>query len=393
MKAPRLVVALIATVTLATAAACSSSGSQSQGSQEHAGGGGHDPVKLQLLAEVAGESPVAVNDYDDAYKMAIADINARGGLLGSKVTGLRTSAPLDNQGAVSAFLKAAQTDPTAIIGYPADTQVAAAASRIAQAKIPFLGLSDVVDSVTQNQKAGSPYLFQLRAADNAKTAAQDAQYLIQNLDKKRIGIMYADTPSNLADLAAASKEAKKLGATVVAERKHSLKTTDFTGDILAMKSAKADGIVLLTYPNQEAIVLKQMAQNGYNVPLTGTTSVETMIVNKIGTVAPGQHIYGDLDCNVQEKSPKWAARFEKKFHTPASDVSAGTYDAVMYVAKAIKKAKSTDPDKVRAAMASIKYTDGVCSGNMYSDARGVIQHGTVMVDYSVKPPKVVKRYP
>ena len=76
----------------------------------------------------------------------------------------------------------------------------------------------------------------------------------------------------------------------------------------------------------------------------------------------------------------------------ASDVAAGTYDAVMFVAAAIKQADSTDPDDVRKAMDSLKYTDGVCSADMHADDLGVLQHGTVMVDYSVDPAKVVATY-
>jgi branched-chain amino acid transport system substrate-binding protein len=350
-------------------------------------------VKLELLAEIAGESAVAVNDYNNAYKMAISDINAAGGVLGSQVVGLRTPAPLDTQGTVSAYLKATQAKPAAIIGFPADFQVAAAATQIAQAGIPFLSTADVVSTVTQDQKAGDPFLFQLRAADNPASAADDATYLIQSLGEKKIGVMYIDVPSSGPDVAAITAKVKSLGATIVAERKHSLTTTDLTGDILAMKSAGAQGLVLITYPNQEAIALKQMAQNSFNVPVTGTTSVETLVVNKIGTIAPGQHVYGALDCNVDEKSPAWAARYTALYHVPASDISAGTYDAVMFVAKAIEAAKSTDPAKVRAAMASITYTQGVCSADMHADAQGVIQHGTVMVDYSAVPAKVVQTYP
>lgn len=368
--------------------ACGSSESGSDGGADASGG----PVKLQLLAEVAGESAVAVNSYNNAYQMAVDDLNKDGGLLGQDVVAERTPAPLDPQGSVSAYLKAVQSHPTAILGFPANFQVAAAATQIAQSKIPFVSTANVEPTVTRDQAAGSEWLYQLRAADNIESARQDADYLIQNLGATKIGVMYVDVASSPDRVKAVEDEASSLGADVVEERKHSLTTTDLTGDILAMKSAGVDGIVILSYPNQLALAFKQMAQNDLTVPITATTSLETFIVNGIGTVPDGQKAFAVLDCNVPERSPDWAARYQDLYDEPASDVAAGTYDTVMYIAAAIKKAGSTAPDDVREAMDSLQYSDGVCSDDMHSDDLGVLQHGTVMVDYSVDPAKVVETY-
>ena len=398
--APVVVVALAATL-----AACSSSGGGTKSTGSAAGSVAPaatssgsaavdlGPIKFQLLAEIAGESAVAVNSYYNAYKMAVDDINAKGGILGSKVDGERTPAPLTPQGSVSAFLKAASTKPTAMIGFPANFQAAAAASQIAQTKIPFVSTANVEPTIDRDQKAGSPWLYQLRSSDNIASAGQDADYLVQKLGAKKIGIMYIDVASSPARVAKVKSEVTRLGGTVVAERKHSLTTTDLTGDILAMKSAGADGLVILSYPNQLALAFKQMAQNGYTPPVTATTSLETLIVNKIGTVPSGLKAYAVLDCNVDQSDPAWAKRYTAEFKEPASDVAAGTYDAVMFVAKAIEQAKSTKPDAVRTAMDSLKYTTGVCSKNIYADKQGVLEHGTVMVDYSTSPAKVVTTYP
>lgn len=389
MKHSRLKTAVVLMALAFTAACGSSDGGDSSGVDAKGAGG---PVKFQLLAEIAGESPVAVNSYNNAYKMAIDDLNADGGLLGQDVIGERTPAPLDPQGAVSAYLKAVQSKPTAIIGFPANTQVAAAATQIAQSQIPFLSTANVEPTITRDQDAGSEWLYQLRAADNIASARQDARYLIEELGVTKIGIMYVDVPSSPDRVKAVEDETTSLGGKVVEERKHALTTTDLTADVLAMKSAGAEGIVILSYPNQLAVAFKQMAQNGVTVPVTATTSLETFIVNGIGTVPSGQKAFAVLDCNVPERSPDWAHRYTDLYDEPASDVAAGTYDSVMFIAEAIRKAGSTDPNDVREAMDSLQYDDGVCSADMHVDKQGVVQHGTVMVDYSVDPPKVVATY-
>jgi branched-chain amino acid transport system substrate-binding protein len=381
-----------AVVVLGALALVSACGNDSDGG----GGGGEESpqgqVTLHLLAEVAGESAVAVNSYNNAYEMAIEDLNADGGLLGNDVVGERTPAPLDPQGSVTAYLKAAQSKPTAILGFPANFQAAAAATQIDQTGIPFISTANLEPTIARDGEAGSEWLYQLRAADNVVSAKQDARYLVEELGVSKVGIMYIDVPASPARVEGIKEEVESLGGEVVEERKHSLTATDLTGDVLAMKEAGAEGLVILSFPNQLALAFKQMAQNDVTIPVTATTSLETFIVNGIGTVPEGQKAFGVLDCNVPEKSPDWAARYQEKYDEPASDVAAGTYDSVMFIAAAVEKAGSTEPDAVREAMDELQYDDGVCSDDMHVDEQGVIQHGTVMVDYSVDPAVVVATY-
>lgn len=405
MKASRKVRPLTAAVSALglvaiLAAACGSSGGGSSTSTSTTSGGTQSssfklssPVKFVLLAEIAGESSVAVNDYWNAARMAVGDINAAGGIGGQKVQLIRYPAPLTPAGSVSAYLKAEQAQPTAIVGFPANFQAVAAAQQIKQAGIPFICPCNVDPSILRNGKLGSPSLYILRAADGITSAKDQGEFVVNNLHAKKVAILYADTPSNVAAVAAAKSAVQSAGGQVVYTHANSITATDLTSDVLSLKSDNADVVLDLDYPNQEAILLQEMLQNGEgNIPVVSATSAETLVTNNLAKGAALNNLYGDLDCNVVQRSPGWSARYQKTYHEAAADISAGTYDAFRFLAAAIESAKSTTPSAVEQAMNTIHYTKAVCSADMHADSTGVLQHGTVMVYFGHGQRKTVETY-
>jgi branched-chain amino acid transport system substrate-binding protein len=75
------------------------------------------------------------------------------------------------------------------------------------------------------------------------------------------------------------------------------------------------------------------------------------------------------------------AAFKKKFNADVQIYSPYTYDAVMVMVEAMKKANSAEPAKYLPELAKIKYK-GV-TGDIEFDAKGDMKHGTLTL-YSYK---------
>jgi branched-chain amino acid transport system substrate-binding protein len=91
---------LAGSVAMMALAACSSGGAG--GSSSHGISG---PIKLVGLWEVKGESPAAIDDYQNGAALAIEQITAAGGIAGKPVTLDRVPlSPSDPQKATSQFL-------------------------------------------------------------------------------------------------------------------------------------------------------------------------------------------------------------------------------------------------------------------------------------------------
>ncbi|MFG6883249.1 ABC transporter substrate-binding protein, partial [Burkholderia pseudomallei] len=84
-----------------------------------------------------------------------------------------------------------------------------------------------------------------------------------------------------------------------------------------------------------------------------------------------------------EKMPGGAAfkaKYEKRFGQPIQIYAPFTYDAVYIIVDAMKRANSTDPAKIVAAMPKTNYTGVI--GTTTFDSKGDLQHGVIsLYDY------------
>jgi branched-chain amino acid transport system substrate-binding protein len=74
------------------------------------------------------------------------------------------------------------------------------------------------------------------------------------------------------------------------------------------------------------------------------------------------------------------AKYEKRFGQPIQIYAPFTYDAVYIIADAMKRANSTDPAKILAAMPTTDYKGVI--GETTFDSHGDLQHGVIsLYDY------------
>src|SRR5436853_5335718 len=73
------------------------------------------PMKIVLLAEKKGESSAAIPNFFDGASLALADLNAKGGVGGRPVDMKTIPAPLDPARAENALLQAFDEKPAGLI--------------------------------------------------------------------------------------------------------------------------------------------------------------------------------------------------------------------------------------------------------------------------------------
>ena len=123
--------------------------------------------------------------------------------LGSKVEYSRIPAPVAPAGAENAFQQARDQNPNAIIGFPASSQGIAVSESIKSAGIPFFTLSSG-EQLVKNGPNGAKNLFLIRPVDTLEFTAQ-AQYAVDTLKKKKIGLVCVDNATGVNGCNAARK--------------------------------------------------------------------------------------------------------------------------------------------------------------------------------------------
>jgi ABC-type branched-subunit amino acid transport system substrate-binding protein len=339
-----------------------------------------------MLAEIVGESPIAVNSFHYGASMAVDQINKAGGIGGQQVQYVRFPiSPLDPQQANAAYLKALDQNPTIIMGLPgAGTLLAAVSPNVERGGIPVLDVSPGDDTTRFGAKGASQYAWMMEPYTPA-TAAVSTQFVIQDLGAKKVGLMGTNEVYGSGGIASSKQVLSAAGLQPFAVRQYSPTASDLTPEVLAMKGA--DAVLDWGYPNPLAVQLNQFQQNGLNIPTLSGGSSAIVADNKLATGASIAKLYGALTCNPSGASSgalaTFASAYQQRWGEKASEESGSAYDTV-YVAKAaIEAAGSTDPAAINNALSKITLTDHiVCSTKYHADGAHNLDHDITISSWS-----------
>ena len=111
----------------------------------------------------------------------------------------------------------------------------------------------------------------------------------------------------------------------------------------------------MTFEGDLGIFARQLRQLGVRIPWVGSPSiVNTTALSLAGPALHGTYGVADYAVDVTPASKSFADRYQALYKANADGQSSWTFDAVNLLAKAIGDAGSTEPEKIRAALAAIR---------------------------------------
>jgi branched-chain amino acid transport system substrate-binding protein len=154
------------------------------------------------------------------------------------------------------------------------------------------------------------------------------------------------------------------GITIAASEAYDAKETDLTGVLTKIKGADVQAVVNWSVVPAQALVAKNMKQIGFNVPLFQSHGFGNIKYVQAGgeaangTIFPcGRLLVADVlpADNPQKKLlVDYRSSYETRYKEDASTFGGHAYDALLLLTEAIKKAGSTDTDKVRDALENLQ---------------------------------------
>ncbi|MCX6548743.1 MAG: ABC transporter substrate-binding protein, partial [Acidobacteria bacterium] len=248
-----------------------------------------DTVKIALTGPFSGGSaPMGVSARDGS-KLAIAEINAAGGIqVGAKKMKIeiieRDDEAKNERGALIAQELAAMSDLSGVIG-TVNTGVCMAGDKHLQEK----GITKIIcpaagsASMTQWSKAGVKDLSIFRFA--AHDGIQAAMVVEEAINRKftKVAVVFDSTNYGVSGRDDMLDQIKKQGnkLEVVAQEKFNIGDKDMTAQLLRAKSAGAQAILIWGIGPELAAVSNGMAKIGIKAPLIGgwTLSMSNFIDN------------------------------------------------------------------------------------------------------------------
>ena len=329
-------------------------------------------IKIGQVVPITGPAAEAGKYAMAGAKIALDEINKKGGILGKQVEIITEDDQTTNPGAVLAFSKlATNPDIVAFVTSIRSTQVHAMAPDIAKiAKPTMFGGTD--PTLT---KLGNPWLFRCRPNDTF-SGKVIAEFGVKELGLKKWGIVHSTDAFGTNGMKALEASLLALGVTPVAIQGYANQSQDFTPVVLALKQAGIDIISsYFTFENDLGIFARQLRQLGVNAPWVGSPSIVNTTAIKLAGAALN-NTYGVADY-AEDSSPEakaFANNYRALMKVAPDNQSSWTFDAMNLLAAAINKAGKTDPAAVREAMLSIKGYKGA-EGEYNFDKNGDGLHG------------------
>ena len=251
----------------------------------------------------------------------------------------------------------------AIIGTYGSSLAMAGGEVAEKAGIPMVGTSFTNPLVSLGKK----YVFRVCFIDPFQGAGA-ADYALKELKAKSAAMLIEVTEDYSVGLGNFFKQNfTKNGGKIVSVMNYQKGDQDFTAQLTEIISKNPDVLYIPANFAEGAIIMRQARELGAKFSILGGDAMDNPEMVKIGGESVEGFSYTSFaySPNMPEKlmSPiqkQFTAQWRKAF--PGKDPAALTgcgYDAYLLIYNAIKNAKSTDPEKITAAIASTKDMPGV----------------------------------
>src|ERR1700719_2395256 len=316
-----------------------------------------DPIKIGVIAEAQA---IAGASIPQAAQMAADEINAKGGVDGRKIE----IVPYDNHSSsadsVRAFQRAVNEDKVhAVISSYISEVVLALMPWASRLKTPFItpgAASNEITKAINKDYDKNKYTFHgyLTSAALATSVCDAAKDLLVDGKKMKTAVIMSEDAAWTKPLDVGYEEClPKIGLKVLDHIRSSPDTTDFTPIFNKIEGAKPDVMITgISHVGVQPTV--QWKNQQVPIPMLGISSQATNSTFGADTNGAAEGVLyqgvSGPDVPVTEKSLPFTQGFKAKFGNFPSYAGYTSYDEVYYIADAVKRAGSTDADKLVDAL-------------------------------------------
>jgi branched-chain amino acid transport system substrate-binding protein len=320
-----------------------------------------EPIKIGVAGPFTGGSAPMGTSMRDGVKLAVTEINAKGGVLGRKLQMIeRDDEAKPERGVQIAQELINKEKVVATVGY-INTGVALASQRFYQeAKIPVMN-NVATGSIITQQFAKEPenYIFR-NSANDLIQSTMIVEEAVTRRKFSKVAILADSTNYGQLGREDLEKALKAKGITAVAIEKYNIKDVDMTAQLLKAKQAGAQVVLTYGIGPELAQIANGMEKLGWKVPLIGSwTLAMGNFIDNAGKNGDGTRMPQTFIQDASTPKRKTFIDAYVKAYKPAgnrmpSGVSAAQgYDSIYLLAAAMKQAGSTEGPKVKAALENL----------------------------------------
>lgn len=322
-----------------------------------------DPVKIGLAAAVSGGSAASGEAIKRGLTIAIDEVNAKGGLLGGRKLELAIRDDEGNpaKGVTIARELVEREKVVAVFGGLHTTVALAQVPVWHELKTPYMGAWAAGTNIAQNGNKPN-YVFRVSANDDYADKFL-TRYALDTLKRSKPGLLLENTAWGQSNEVGLLKWLGERKIKHVGIEKFNWNDPDMSPQLLRLKNAGADVIVMVANAPEGAQVVKSRAKIGWEVPMVAHWGISGgRFAELTGDLSDGvaflqtYSFFGKQNergqALLKALKDKYGVKGPEEITAPVGVANA--YDGLHLVALAIQQAGSTEGPKVRDALENLK---------------------------------------
>ncbi len=324
-----------------------------------------DPYTIGVSGPLTGPSSQYGVQWKKGFDLALDEINAKGGIKGHKLQYVFEDSQNDPKQTVAIAQKFI-ADPRILIelGDFSSPASMAASSIYQRAGLVQFGFTNSHPDFTK----GGDYTWS-NSASQTEGAPNLANFAVKTVGLKKLSVFYLNTDWGKTTYNLFAARAKEIGAEIVSSETYLPEEKDFRSALTRVRDTNPDGIVLISYYGDAALILQARDAAGVKLPVVASGSAYSPKLLEIaGKAAEGVYIPGG-DFTVQDPRPEVQAfvkAYRAKYNEDPESFAVYAYDTI-YVVKAAIEQGGADRKGIKDALSQIKDVPSVIYGKVAFD--------------------------
>ena len=321
-----------------------------------------EAIKVGSSLGLTGYGSLSDSHWRDGLELAIAAVNAKGGVLGKKLELVYEDNKSTPQEAVVIYRKMMSEDK--VVAFDSGCISAgnfAAASFVTKAKLPMF-LCSILPRLPDEQKWAFSFLPPPKFEVDSRY-----EYLKNKTDIRKIGILGDPSPYGMLMRNIAVEDAKNYGLEVAANESYQQEDADFSVQIGRINAVGAGAIIMIGQGNAVITVANNIKHLGLNKMLLLGSINERELLIEAGNVLGEQYLFpspmiqvaiDDLSMITDAKARAAAEAFIKPLKAKYGDKldssqASRAWDSILMMVQAMEAAKTAEGTAVRDAFEKI----------------------------------------
>jgi len=313
--------------------------------------GCQDEVKVFRIGAViplSGSAEAYGRNVEHGLKLALEEINAKGGIKGKPLDILIEDDRSDEKVAVQKTKQLAGSGVPLIIGGVTSNIALAIAPVCEEKKVVLLS-----PTATSPKLTGiGQYFFRNFPSDTLEGHVM-AEYAVRRMKMRSVAILFIDKEYGQGITKVFRDRFEELGGVVTYEKAYPEGAQDFPGYIKEIKSTGPEGVYLPGYFTEIAAILKEIRSQKLETKIISVQGMATPMILEIAGEAAEGVVYPQPPFDPESKNAEiraFVSAYRAKFPTKPDVDAAFAYDALQVAAKAIENCANY-PEDLRARVA------------------------------------------